>query len=267
MIDAHMHDAMAQWLLLDRPGAPQTAVILQQSFAQAHQVSLFDGTEWHALREHGPLLIDLRTCPALADACQHDAQQWRGLLLTSEASCATLLAHLRRMLTVSFGLHHRALLSFYNPQTASYFFDACDAGELTRWLGPISQLRWFGGTWADRAIGSQGWQQLLNPRLAVRPLAQEEDLSFRQRENLQTCLLEQHAWHWSQATGSDYSRLWLSLQEGLALGFSERAVLDGWLWLRLQYQGAVPPLSLEGNTQQERLDNLRSRWQSDGPGV
>jgi hypothetical protein len=174
MIDAHMHDAMAQWLLLDRPGAPQTAVILQQSFAQAHQVSLFDGTEWHALREHGPLLIDLRTCPALADACQHDAQQWRGLLLTSEASCATLLAHLRRMLTVSFGLHHRALLSFYNPQTASYFFDACDAAELSRWLGPISQLRWFGGTWADRAIGSQGWQQLLNPRLAVRPLAQEE---------------------------------------------------------------------------------------------
>ncbi|PMZ30080.1 hypothetical protein C1X25_38370, partial [Pseudomonas sp. GW247-3R2A] len=76
-----------------------------------------------------------------------------------------LLEHLRRMLTVTFGLHHRALLSYYNPHTASYFFDACDALELSRWLGPISQLRWFGGTWADRAIGSQGWQQLFNPGL------------------------------------------------------------------------------------------------------
>ena len=265
MIDVHMPDAIAQWLLLDRPGAPQASVTVQQTLAQANQFSLFEGTEWHALREHGPLLIDLRTCPALAEACRHDVQQWRGLLLTSEAGVTTLLAHLRRMLTVSFGLHHRALLSFYNPQTASYFFDACDAAELTRWLGPVSQLRWFGGTWADRAIGSLGWQQVLNPGLAVRPLAQEEDLSARQRENLQTCLLEHHAWHWSQATGSDYTRLWSHLQEGLARGFSERPVLDGWLWLRLQYPVAEPRLPLLGNTQQERLDNLRNRWQSDDP--
>jgi hypothetical protein len=76
-----------------------------------------------------------------------DVRHWHGLLLMSDASASTLLAHLRRMLTVSFGLHHRTLLSFYNPQTASYFFDACDARELSRWLGPISQLRWFGGTW------------------------------------------------------------------------------------------------------------------------
>jgi hypothetical protein len=265
MIDVHMPDPIAQWLLLDRSGAPQASLTLQRTLAEASQFSLFEGTEWHALKDHGPVLVDLRTCPALADTCRHDAHQWQGLLLTSEACATPLLAHLRRMLTVSFGLHHRALLSYYNPQTASYFFDACDAGELTRWLGPISQLRWFGGTWADRAIGSQGWQQLLNPGLAVRPLAPEEDLSPRQRENLQTCLLEQHAWRWSQATGCEYLRLWSHLQEGLALGFSERPVLDGWLWLRLQYHGAVPQLPLVGNTQQERLDDLRSRWQGDEP--
>jgi hypothetical protein len=265
MIDVHMPDAIAQWLLLDRPGAPQASLALQHTWTQTPQFSLFEGTEWHALNDHGPVLIDLRTCPALAQACRQDVHQWRGLLLNSEASAQALLAHLRRMLTVSFGLHHRALLSFYNPQTASYFFDACDAAELTRWLGPISQLRWFGGTWADRAMGSQGWQQLLNPGLAVRPLVEEEDLSPRQRENLQTCLLEQHAWRWSQATGSEYSRLWSHLQEGLALGFSERPVMDGWLWLRLQHHGAVPRLPLVGNTQQERLDDLRNHWQGDDP--
>jgi hypothetical protein len=151
-----------------------------------------------------------------------------------------LLGHLQRMLTCRFGLHHRALLSYYNRQTASYFFDACDAAELSRWLGPIRQLRWFGGTWADRAIGSQGWQQLRNPGLAVEPLSIEESLTRRQRERLQTCLLEQHIWRWSQSLGTDYATMSSHVQQGLALGFSERTVLDGWLWLRLQHPRAVP---------------------------
>src|SRR3546814_4419852 len=50
------------------------------------------------------------------------------------------------------------------------------------WLGPISLLRWFGGTWADRAIGSQGWQQLSNPGLAVATLENEHSLSDRSEE-------------------------------------------------------------------------------------
>lgn len=252
-----------QWLLLDVPCAPQASTTLQQAFAQARWFWLFEDTELHALREDGPALIDLRTCPELAESCYDQAHVWRGLLVVSDASSSQLLGHLRRMLTVTFGLHHRALLSYYNPNTASYFFDACDAQELSRWLGPISQLHWFGGTWADRAIGSLGWQQLLNPGLAVTPLAVEESLSPRQREKLQTCLLEQHAWHWSQSTGTEYTRLWSHVQEGLALGFSERPVLDGWLWLRLQYPRALVVQPLSGLTQQERLDSLRNRWQND----
>ena len=258
-----MTGAHPQWLLLDVPCAPQASATLQQTFTQARWFWLFEGTELQALREDGPVLIDLRTCPALAELCYEQVHVWRGLLVVSDASSSQLLAHLRRMLTVTFGLHHRALLSYYNPNTASYFFDACDAQELSRWLGPISQLHWFGGTWADRAIGSQGWQQLLNPGLAGTPLAVEESLSAGQREKLQTCLLEQHTWHWSQSTGTGYTRLWSHVQEGLALGFSERPVLDGWLWLRLQYPQALVVQPLSGLTQQERLDSLRNRWQND----
>ncbi|WP_433738500.1 DUF4123 domain-containing protein [Pseudomonas putida] len=265
MIDLHTANTLPQWLLLDVPGTPEAGVTLNEQFAQARKFSLFEGTEWHALHEQGPALINLRTCPMLAEACQRDPQHWRGLLLISEASASTLLAHLRRMLTVGFGLHHRALLSYYSPYTASYFFDACDAGELSRWLGPIRQLRWFGGTWADRAFGSQGWQKLLNPGLAVSPLAVEESLSQRQLEKLQTCLMEQYAWHWSQSTTTSYACLWTWLQEGLALGFSERPVLDGWLWLRLQHPTAVPVSPLSGRTQQARLNSLRSHWQNDRP--
>ncbi|MGL6243953.1 DUF4123 domain-containing protein [Pseudomonas sp.] len=263
MIVAQAPESMAQWLLLDVPGEPRAGAVLRQQFAQVRWFRLFDGTELQPLREHGPLLVDLKECPALADLCQREPRSWSGLLLVSEASSAQLLEHLRRMLTVTFGLHHRGLLSYYNPHTASYFFDACDALELSRWLGPISQMRWFGGTWADRAIGSQGWQRLSNPGLAVSPLAVEENLTPRQRDTLQTCLLEQHAWHWSRSTGTDYNSQWSIIQEGLALGFSERPVLDGWIWLRLQYPDATPLQPLRGMTQQERLDSLRNRWQND----
>lgn len=260
-----MIGAPAQWLLLDVPSAPQANATWRQAFAQTRWFWLFEGTELHALREEGPVLIDLRTSAELAELCYSQAHVWRGLLVVSEASSAALLEHLRRMLTVTLGLQHRALLTYYNPNTASYFFDACDALELTRWLGPIEQLHWFGGTWADRAIGSQGWQQLHNPRLSTHPLPVEENLSPRQREKLQTCLLEQHAWRWSQSTGTDYTRLWSHVQEGLLLGFSDRPVLDDWLWLRLQYPRASLAQPLSGLTQQERLESLRNRWHNDQP--
>ncbi|UZE12641.1 DUF4123 domain-containing protein [Pseudomonas sp. B21-053] len=265
MIGVQTPDLTSQWLLLDVPGAPLAATTLLQQFRDVRPSWLFEGTELRGMREQGPALVELRDCPALIEFCYSEPHAWQGLLLVSEAPAAHLLAHLRRMLTVTFGLHHRALLSYYNPHCASYFFDACDAEELSRWLGPISQLRWFGGTWADRAIGSQGWQRLLNPGLEVSPLAVEETLSLRQREKLQTCLLEQHTWHWSRSTGTDYNRLWSHVQEGLALGFSERPALDGWLWLRLQHPGALPAQPWPGLTQQERLDHLRNRWQGDQP--
>jgi hypothetical protein len=257
------HEPMAQWLLLDSLDAPQASLTLQRGFPGVRRFQLFEGTEFQPVSAHGPLLVDLHDCPALTALCLRDPDTWRGLLLGSEAAAPVLLSHLQRMLTVSFGLNHRALLSYYNRQTASYFFDACDAGELSRWLGPIRQLRWFGGTWADRAIGSQGWQQLRNPRLVVEPLNIEESLTRRQRERLQTCLLEQHIWRWCQSLGTDYAALSSHAQQGLALGFSDRSVLDDWLWLRLLHPRAVlvpPPLGL---TQKERLEHVRRQWRDD----
>ena len=256
-----MSGPTARWLLLDVAGTPKADAVL----ADVSPAWLFEGTELHALREQGPGLVDLHDYPALAERCGNEPHIWRGLLLCSEASPVQLLRHLRRMMTVSVGLHHRALLSYYSPHTASYFFDACDARELSRWLGPISQLRWFGGTWADRAIGCDGWQQLNNPGLATAPLAIQESLSQRQLDKLQTCLLEQHAWRWSETTRTDYERLWAHLQEGLALGFSERTVLDEWLWLRLQYPAHTPARTLPGLTPREQLACLRHLWQNNQP--
>jgi len=253
--------ATPQWLLLDVPGAPVAARLLQEQFAEARRFALFESTELHGLREHGPLLVDLRQSPALLSLCHLDPRAWPGLLLISPAPVGKLLAHLRRMLTVTLGLHHKALLNYYNPHTASYFFDGCDPQALSCWLGPIHWVRWFGGTWADRAIGSQGWQQLSNPRLPVAALENEHSLSDHLQSQLQLCLLERHAWQWSRSTGQDYRKLWDSLQQGLALGFTERPVLDDWLWLRLQFPDAQPG-PVHGSPR-ERLDQLRRRWQDD----
>lgn len=258
-----MSGSTPQWLLLDLAGAPVAARLLQEQFADVRRFALFEDTEWQGLREHGPLLVDLQQSPALTGLCQLDAGSWPGLLLVSASPVTQLLAHLRRMLTVTLGMHHKALLSYYNPHTASYFFDGCDPAELSCWLGPIDLLRWFGGTWADRAIGSQGWQQLSNPGLSVGVLENEHSLSARQQNQLQRCLLERHAWQWSRDTGRDYRALWDYLEHGLALGFTEREVLDGWLWLRLQNPDARSVPELKGDSQHERLDYLRRLWQGD----
>jgi hypothetical protein len=258
---AVMPGSAPQWLLLDVSDAPDAAPRLQAQFAEARRLALFEDTEFHGLRAHGPLLVDLRQSPALASLCHLDARSWPGLLLFTATPAEHLLVHLRRMLTVTLGLHHKAFLSYYNPQTASYFFDGCDPGELSCWLGPISQLRWFGGTWADQSMGYQGWQQLSNPGLPVPALDNEHGLSDRQQGKLQACLLERHVWRWSRSTGRDFWLLWEYLQQGLALGFSEQAVLDGWLWLRLQHPDARPVSSLAGESQRERLDHLRRLWQ------
>lgn len=258
-------DTPAQWLLLDSVETSLALRTLRQGFAGVQCFWLFDETEFQSARDLGPLLVRLQGCPALSALCLRDPQTWRGLLLQSPAPVDELLVHLRRMLTVSFGINHRALLGYYNRQTASYFFDACDARELSRWLGPIQQLQWFGGTWADRAIGSEGWQHLRNPRLAVAPLGIEESLSRRQRERLQSCLLEQHAYRWSQSMKVDYPQVWRHARQGLTLGFTDRSVLDDWLWLRLQHPREVLPPLPEGLTQRERLEHVRRHWQQDHP--
>ncbi|MCU0071875.1 DUF4123 domain-containing protein [Pseudomonas koreensis] len=255
----------AQWLLLDSAQAPQALTTLRQGFAGVRRQKLFEGTEFQPVSEQGPLLIDLRECMALSALCHTDPQTWCGLLLGSDATTESLRAHLQRMLTVSVGVNHRALLNYYDRQTASYFFDACDARQLSCWLGPIKWLRWFGGTWADRASGSLGWQQLRNPGLDVEPLQIEQGLTRHQREHLHRCLLEQHVWRWSQSTGTDYRTLSSHLEQGLSLGFSDRAVLDDWLWLRLQHPRAEVVQPPQGLTQQERLEHLRRRWQNNQP--
>ncbi|MFC3945030.1 DUF4123 domain-containing protein [Pseudomonas gingeri] len=248
------------WLLLDIPGAPGLVAALQERYASYESHLLFDGTPFHGVRDWGPRLVKLTADCPLAKLSQTRPRQWAGLFLLSRAPVAILLAHLRQMLVVRFDADRQGVLSYYNPQTASYFFDGADARELSRWLGPIILLYWHGGTWADKAVGSLGWQQLINPRLPGPTLGPREFLGARQQQRLQTCLLERHAYQWSCASGHDYGKTWHHLQEGVAQGFRDSGALDDWLGLRAQYPAASFPPGLEGDTPGERLENLRRAW-------
>ncbi|SEI25086.1 DUF4123 domain-containing protein [Pseudomonas fuscovaginae UPB0736] len=252
--------ASTLWLLLDIPTAPGLVAALRERYAHYETYPLFEDTPFHGVRDWGPRLLRLTADCPLARLSQTRPEGWSGLFLRSRASVSVLLAHLRQMLVVRFDAEHQGVISYYNPQTASYFFDGTDSRELSRWLGPISLLYWYGGTWADKATGSLGWQQLINPQLAGPPLGVLETLSAAQQQRLQRCLLERHAYQWSRASGHDYGKTWSHLQEGVALGFRDSGLLDDWLGLRAQYPAASFPPGLPGDTPGERLESLRRAW-------
>lgn len=249
------------WFLLDLLAVPEQEQ-RYRALATQGRYRLFEHTALDTLSADGPLLLALEPDSELWQACHDQPSCWPGLFLVSEVAVSVLLDHLRRMLRVSFAGHYQGLLSYYNPQTASYFFDAADADELSCWLGPITQLYWHGGTWADKAVGSLGWQHVLNPERSVPRLRWQAELSEKQQSRLQECILERHAYRWSGATETAFALAWRYLREGLRLGFTQGAVLDDWLRLRRRYPGAQVPQALPGLTALERLDNLRRYWQS-----
>jgi len=250
------------WLLLDTPSVPGMAAEFKNRFADSSAWDeLLANTDMHLIRDQGPMLVHMTPCNPFSLTCSHELHDWPGLWIVCSATRQELLAHLRRMLIVRFSDHYKSLLSYYNVQTASYFFDAMDPRELSRWLGPIESITWFGGPWSDKVDNTEGRQFVINPRLDVSPLTDEPELSPTQEKKLQQCLLERHAYFWSRTKGSNYRRTLSHLHEGLHLGFNDTTLLDEWLALRARFPSALVPSNLPGDSQQARFKNLAGYWQ------
>ncbi|MGV8918240.1 MAG: DUF4123 domain-containing protein [Pseudomonas sp.] len=260
----HHCDAMPPqdlWLLLDVPSMPGLLTRFQKRFADGGtHIELLADTELDLVREYGPLLVCMTPGSSLSHVFPQEAKDWPGLFIISQAPKDVLVAHLRRMLTVRFNDHYKGLLTYYDVQTASYFFDAMDAVELSRWLGPIDSLMWYGGTWVDKVDDIQGRQFVLNPRLDVTPLTDEPRLGPQQEKQLQQCLLERHAYYWSRSACRDYRKTLDYLHEGLRHGFTDSAILDEWLALRSRFPVAPLPQDWPGENQQARFQNLTHYW-------
>lgn len=99
--------------------------LLQRAYRlepQPEPEPLFTDTELAAHQDDGPLLLRLSPGSALFDAYSKAPGDWPGLLLSTIQPASTVLAHLRRLLIVGFGERRKALLRYYDPRVASYFF-------------------------------------------------------------------------------------------------------------------------------------------------
>lgn len=222
-------------------------------------IPLFFDTELAAYQEHSPLLLCLSNS-ALLDEYRTAPDNWRGLLLSSPQPPEKLLAYLRRMLIVSFDTNRKGLLRYYDPRVASYLFPACDAETIAAWLGPIHQLIWHGGTWADSGQGKAQWHSVNNiGGTTMVDLTLPIQLNQKLVQALERQQLEWFAYDWQRSHPNvPFALAWGCLQQGLSAGFDEADDLQAYLDLRVQYpEHSTHPIPSAGDTQQ-RLQQLRA---------
>ncbi|MEQ4315063.1 DUF4123 domain-containing protein [Pseudomonas syringae] len=185
---------MSLYVLLER-----TDSLLEQLYRllpAPEPCMLFDETELTNSRQASPVFLDADGQHPLLEAVSENPDDWPGLIIESASPVEVVLAHLRHILLVRFEGNRRGVLRYSHPVTASYFFTAETPQTSTQWLGPISRLRWYGGTWADIAQGDQHWISIDNPHASrwkppyplVTPglsLRQEDALRLQNRESPQ----------------------------------------------------------------------------------
>lgn len=222
---------------------------------------LFDATELHGYAQQSPLWLECATSTVALDHMRGAPGQWAGLIVESQASREMLLAHLRHILVVRFDNGRKALLRYSNPTTASYFFSVNDAATLSTWMGPISRLSWFGGTWADSAQGALRWCNVENPAAPTWKQPAEPYvlyLSERQEAALQRQRMDHfaHEW-WKKQAVVSFTDAAAFLQEAISNGFIEADHLEQYLSLRAHYPAKQPPPLPTQGSNTERLRQLQ----------
>ena len=252
---------MSTWMLLERKDSALPRIF--QQIAAPELALLFDNTELVACRDQSPILVKCDHGSALLENVQNTPEDWPGLLIKSDYSTAIVLAHLRQILFVRFDGNRRGVLRYCSPTTASYFFAACTAGSLSHWLGPISRLSWYGGTWSDQALQQSRWQVCENletnhwePR--VRELSLDSDQQRALGVQSQDHFL--YLW-WRERPNTPYelARQWL--HEGLGYGFVKPDSMQRYLTLREAYPQADRPALLPTGSDEVRIDHLYTRLQ------
>lgn len=226
---------------------------------------LFDATELAECREQSPVWLDCARNPRVLEFMRQEPEQWPGLILESSVPTDTLLEHLRQILLVRFGEQRKGVLCYCNPTTASYFFAADAAQSLALWLGPVSRLSWYGGTWADQAEDKERWLSVDNPQAAqwrAMPGAAPARLSRQQEQALQRQRKEQFLYQWwKRQRGLPFTQASEYLEQGMDLGFVQAEELQRFLDLRLRYaQHGLPRLPAH-TSNEDRLELLRRHWQ------
>lgn len=252
---------MNTWVLLER--TPNLLPRVYQLVGAPQLSMLFDKTELASYRDQSPILVPCDESSALLKAMRQTPEEWPGLILRSEQPGAVVLAHLRQILFVHFDGNRRGVLRYCNPVTASYFFPACEAHQLKCWLGPVTHLSWYGGTWGDRASNISAWKKLENPEAdGAQTFASDPVLDAYQQNALRSQQLDYFLYGWwlsHQDLCFANGQQWLD--EGLRFGFNKADALERYLNLRLVYPQPDLPHALPEGSDESRFTCLLQHLQ------
>jgi hypothetical protein len=254
---------MNTWVLLER--AENLLPRVYQLVDTPQLAMLFDKTELAPYAGQSPVLVTCGERSDLLKAVRQSPKDWPGLILQSDQPTAVVLAHLRQIMFVHFDGARRGVLRYSHPVTASYFFPVCGAHQLKSWLGPVTRLSWYGGTWADRASNTSAWKTLENPKENnAQAFASDPVLDTDQQQALRCQQLDHLLYLWwfsHQDLCFKRSQQWLD--EGLRLGFDEACSLERYLTLRSVYPASDLPGALPEGSDESRfaclLDHLQKQ--------
>ena len=203
-------------------------------------MQLFDDTAFSPQASQSPLLFTLAPGGRLITSLRDAPSALTGLLITTQAPRAQLLQQLRSLLEARFLQRRKALLRYYDPRVASYLLPTCNESLQPRWLGPINEIAWYGGTWADEFADGKQWhllRQVQQPdaNVSAMPLA----LNDAQLQRLVDQGYEHFAWRWlADHTGYAMAQTLDWIRTGIAAGHTDHNSLNAWLDSQTIVQGA-----------------------------
>lgn len=216
------------WITDPQPGLLE---IVYQHEIEPDPSFLFARTPLAELRNHGPILVRLSAQSSLLRFLKEAPDRFKGLLITTQADRSILLEHLQALLQVKFDLQRRALLRYYDPVVASYFWPSIEADETATWMGPIQKIVWYGGTWANKVERKLRWYELEQPHPANASIHTGcYVLSTKQQQALVNQNIEQFAFDWLRLNSPvPFSELMGQIHAGMAAGHEDQASLTAWL--------------------------------------
>uniref|UniRef100_UPI0030DB18C8 DUF4123 domain-containing protein n=1 Tax=Pseudomonas sp. EA_5y_Pfl2_R50 TaxID=3088691 RepID=UPI0030DB18C8 len=227
---------------------------------------LFDSTELQAYSKQSPIWLPPSSSSIILESMHQAPTEWPGLIIESHATEDVLLGHLRHILFVHFENERRGVLRYSSPTTASYFFTINDENTSSLWMGPISRLRWFGGTWFDLAHNKLRWFNT-QAEYAQHWTKPDERKTFHLSSLHERALHRQQKEHflylwWQRQSDLSLTDASSFLDEGMQYGFVEPDDLNNYLSLRASYPNdRLPVISLDGSAE-ERLARIRQHLTS-----
>ncbi|WP_022964112.1 DUF4123 domain-containing protein [Halopseudomonas pelagia] len=224
------------WLAEPQKGLLET---LYEHEPDPDPVQLFEDTSFAAQASQSPLLFKLSARGKLVPSLASDPQKLSGLLIATHAPRTALLDQLRGLLEARFLQGRKALLRYYDPRVASYLLPTCTGDLQARWLGPISEITWYGGTWADEAGGSEQWHRLTQVQQAeAKASSAPLSLNETQLQRLVDQGYEHFAWRWlASHKGYEMTQVLDWIKAGMAAGHTEQKSLNAWLDSQTMVQG------------------------------